>query len=249
MIGGDGVWETLRNHRFTLARVFMLLSLVLGVATTSSFLFSAPQRRCPCPPARTRTLGPQLSAPAELAEAPWLVKVAQECPFAESRSGESRMGDVLEWLSTMLVTLELDEGAGGASPVLDEDDELDEDFVNAARPWLHTKAFFDVPVNGLADAMWEQMEAATFLRPEGEGGSLVLLLPSALPMPLLDDICKTVKKVVAGTSVGTEISVTGCHPDRKSAVLRSPVPLIQLFSDRPGLLVDGGSASDMSAFL
>ena len=63
--------------------MIMSVSLVLGVATTTGFLASAPQRPCHRPPARTRTLEPQLSAPAELAEAPWLVKVAQACPFTE----------------------------------------------------------------------------------------------------------------------------------------------------------------------
>jgi len=186
------------------------------------------------------------AAPSELLEAPWLSKVIEVCPFAEGKSGEARMGQVLEWLSTMLVTLELSETSDVA---LEEDDELDEDFVNAARPWLHTKAFFDVSVDGgVAESLWEHMIGADYLQPNGEGGSLILLLPTSMPKALFDEVVATVAET-ASLRINKELKVCGCHPEAGTAPSRSPVPLIQLFNDQPDLLVEGGSASDMAGFL
>jgi len=190
------------------------------------------------------------AVPKELLEAAWLPKVAEACPFAESKSGDLRMGDVLEWLSVMLVTLDLNESSDADVQTAEEDeeeDELDEDFVNTARPWLHTKEFFDVGVDDMAQALWGHMSAAEYLQPNGSGGSLVLLLPATLPLEVFNEVVATVASVAA--QLNPELKTAGCHPDSGAQALRCPVPLVQLFNDNPELLVEGGSASDMSQFL
>jgi len=198
----------------------------------------------------------QKPVPTALAEAPWLPELQATCTVSGMAGGpetgsEQRMGAVLEWLQKMLVELEV-----GSTDSLDgtgseEADKLDEDFVATARPWLHTKAFFDITFDtkkGFTQELWERVSAADYLQPGGSGGALLLLLPSWLPLTLFEHVTESLR-----TSVATEISeavlVTGFHSDAAKAHLRSPVPVVQVFSDSPDLLVDGGSMGDAAAFL
>ena len=153
-----------------------------------------------------------------------------------------RMGSVLEWLQVMLVEIELGDATN------DEDDELDEGFVSTARPWLHTKEFFDIPAAGFADELWQHLSGAGYLQPKGEGGTLLLLLPSRLPFSLFQRVTDTVRDG-AVANLNADLLVSGYHPDGASKESRSPVPLIQVFLDSPDLLVDGGSMSDAAGFL
>lgn len=155
-------------------------------------------------------------------------------------SSDERMGGVLEWLQTMLVQIELG----------DEDDELDEDFVATARPWLHTKAFHDVACDSseFASRLWEFIGDADYLGPEGSGGTLLLLLPTQLPLSLFDTIVASVGDGVRA-NLNANVLVFGCHPDADKVSQKTPVPLIRLFLDSPDLLVEGGSMGDAAGFL
>ena len=158
------------------------------------------------------------------------------------------MRQVLTWLPEMLVQLEL-----GATAELDgqgsEDDELDEDFVNMARPWLHTNEYHSVGGTAdFAEQVWKLVAKADYLRPTGKGGAMLLLLPDGLPYSLMQTVTNTLKETVHA-HVNAEASVTSCHPDATAASARSPTPLIQVFKDSPDLLVDGGSMSDAAGFL
>ena len=157
------------------------------------------------------------------------------------------MGEVLNWLSQMLINLDLSEEGDEPRADADDDDELDEDFVLTARPWLHTKEFHEVSSDGIAQGLWGPITAAEYIRKDGEGGSMLLLLPQELSEPLLERIVKTVREVIS-TEVNPEVCVSGCHPTASKPSARSPVPLIQLFLDSPTLLVDG-SMSDAASFL
>ena len=164
---------------------------------------------------------------------------------SEGQSGEQRMGAVLEWLQVMLVELEL----GGTAELDGEEvDELDNDFVDAARPWLHTKDFFDIGAQGFAQEVWGHVSTADFLQPNGEGGALLLLLPTQLPLSLFEQVTTTVSEGVA-SHFNADIAVKGFHPDQMPKERASPVPIIQVFLDSPSLLVDGGSMSDAAGFL
>ena len=187
--------------------------------------------------------------PSELADAPWLPELQVCCAVAgaddAALSGEQRMGAVLEWLQVMLVELEL----GGTAELDGEEvDELDNDFVDAARPWLHTKEFFDIKAQGFAQELWEHVSSADYLQPKGEGGAMLLLLPTPLPLSLFEEVTKTVSAGV-GAHINPEVAVRGFHPDRTPKEQQSPVPIIQVFLDSPDLLVQGGSMSDAAGFL
>ena len=132
----------------------------------------------------------------------------------------------------------------------EEADELDDDFVSTARPWLHSKSFHDVACEptDFAEQLWAHVEVASYLRPDGGGGSLLLLLPSELPLSLFQSITESVAAGVA-TSVNSEAQVLGCHPDAAKAHERAPVPLLRVFADAEDLLVEGGSMSDAAEFL
>ena len=190
-----------------------------------------------------------MSAPAQLAEAAWLPELQACCAVSDAAGPEEaspqRMGAVLEWLQKMLVELEL-----GNTEELDgeEEDELDDDFVSAARPWLHTKAFHDISADDFAEQLWGHVTAANYLLPNGEGGSLLLLLPSRLPLSLFEKVTSTMSSSVAA-ELNSAVVVSGFHADAEQAKNRSPVPVIQLFLDSPDLLVDGGSMSDAASFL
>jgi len=69
-----------------------------------------------------------------------------------------------------------------------------------------------------------------------------------MELPLFGRVVDSVSAAVSA-HLNAEIVVTGCHPEADAARRRSPVPLIQLFLDSEDLLVEGGSMSDMSAFL
>ena len=177
--------------------------------------------------------------PTELAEAAWLPELQACCALssatgAEDMNGEQRMGALLEWLQKMLVDLEMGNNGGEED---DDDDELDPDFVNTARPWLHTKAFFDVAAQDFTQTLWEHVSSAEYLQPGDEGGSLLLLLPSRLPLSLFHQVTDAVSEGAA-THVNSAVVVTGCHPDAEEAARRSPIPAIQLFVDSPDLLVE-----------
>ena len=194
-----------------------------------------------------------MGVPAALADASWLPELQATCAVSELAGGaelgsEQRMGAVLEWLQTMLVELEL-----GSTDSLDdtgseEADELDDDFVATARPWLHTKEFFDIKAQGFAQELWEHVSSADYLQPKGEGGAMLLLLPTPLPLSLFEEVTKTVSAGV-GAHINPEVAVRGFHPDRTPKEQQSPVPIIQVFLDSPDLLVQGGSMSDAAGFL
>ena len=181
-----------------------------------------------------------IDCPKALLEAPWVG--AFESSGESSESPELRMGEVLTWLSTMLVKLDLVEDDD------DMDDGLDENFVQTARPWLHTKEFFSVSGAGAVQSLWSHAVGAPFLQQGGDGGAMLLLLPAGLPLPLFDSVVASVDEVLRA-SLNAELRVSGCHPDSHQPSARSPVPLIQLFLDNEDLLVDGGSLGDASAFL
>ena len=170
----------------------VLLIALLGATPSASYFSSAgthgahARRAAAAVGMSEREVPP---VPVELAEAQWLPEVVACCALASAagKVGESeeRMGAVLTWLQTMLVELEL-----GKTEELDgtEEDELDGNFVSAARPWLHTKAFFDVPAQDFAEELWEHVGSADYLLPDGSGGSLLLLLPSGLPFSLFSQV-------------------------------------------------------------
>ena len=78
--------------------------------------------------------------------------------------------------------------------------------------------------------------------------SLLLLLPSRLPLSLFEQVTRTVSSGVSA-HINEQVVVTGFHPDDEIVAKRSPVPVVQVFLDSPDLLVDGGSLSDASGFL
>ena len=189
------------------------------------------------------------ATPAVLAEAGWLPELQACCAVSAATSkaedsGDARMGSVLQWLQTMLVNLEL-----GSTMELDGvEDELDDGFVSAARPWLHTKAFFAIEAPDFSQALWQQISGAEYLQPGGAGGSLLLLLPSALPLTLFEQVAESVRRGVA-TDLNPAVVVSGYHPDTEAVDKQSPTPVLQLFLDSEDLLVDGGSMSDAAGFL
>jgi len=226
--------------------VFFFWALVVLLTTLPSALgFAGALPRSSSIVARSGQPVAMSTTPAALAEAAWLPELQACCAVAaatgpDEAGPEERMGMVLEWLQTMLVNLELQE--------TEEEDELDADFVNAARPWLHTKAFFDVSAQGFAEVVWGHVSAADYLLPAGEGGSLLLLLPSRLPLSLFERVADTVRSEVA-THVNADAVVSGCHPDAEQPERKTPVPVVQIFADSPDLLVEGGSMSDAAGFL
>jgi len=154
---------------------------------------------------------------------------------------------VLEWLQPMLVNLEL-----GATKELDgadaEEDELDADFVTIARPWLHTNAFHDLTgAEDVLSQLWAHVSDAEYLREGGQGGTLLLLLPRAMPLELLQRAAATVQGAVHA-HLNAAVHVEPFHPDAEAVPYRSPTPLLRLFLDSPELLVDG-SMSDAASFL
>lgn len=226
----------------------MYLSLLLCPAL--GFGQSALAQR---PVAATRGAAIKLSSvalPAELSEPAWLPELNACCALSnDDGDKDMRMGNVLEWLQTMLVQLEL-----GNTEELDgpqeEDDELDEDFVNTARPWLHAKAFHDIACEPAAfgERMWSCILDADFLAEGGVGGTVLLLLPSQLPLSLFERITASVSSSIT-THLNGKVTVTGCHPDCVKAHERTPVPLLRIFLDDPQLLVEGGSMGDAASFL
>ena len=178
--------------------------------------------------------------PEELRDAAWHKEVVIACPFSGGASGETKMNEVLEWLSTMLVSLELNEQD-------DELDELDNDFVQVARPWLHSKAFFDVEVDNMVTSLWSHLDGAEYLKTDGNGGTLILLMPSAMPFALLETVADSVS--AAAAQINPEIVVSACHPESTIASARCPVPLLRVFHDHPELLVEGASMADAAGFL
>ena len=89
----------------------------------------------------------------------------------------------------------------GATKELDgadaEEDELDADFVTIARPWLHTNAFHDLTgAEDVLSQLWAHVSDAEYLREGGQGGTLLLLLPRAMPLELLQRAAATVQGAV-----------------------------------------------------
>ena len=186
--------------------------------------------------------------PTALAKASWLAETmpAAEVGATGDAGGDALMGDVLEWLQKMLLGLELNEGDEQA-----ELDELDDDFVAIARPWLHTKGFHVCgAATGLelATQVWSHVSAADYLQSGGSGGGLLLLLPGfTADRALFDRVLASVAEA-ASQSLGEGVKVSGGHPSSGVSSLRPPAPLLQIFLDSPDLLVDG-SLSDAAALL
>ena len=229
----------------------MLPALVLCTLLCPAFGFGHAQavalaRRAATPGAarRSATQLAVTAVPAELSQPEWLPELTACCALSnDDGSKDSRMGAVLEWLQTMLVQLELGgtEELDGPLPEM-EDDELDEDFVNTARPWLHAKAFHDIACEPAAfgEQIWSSAVAADYLAPGGVGGTVLLLLPSQIPLALFERVAATVSSSVT-TYLNGKVLVTACHPDTEKVHERTPVPLLRLFLDEPDLLVEGGS--------
>ena len=194
------------------------------------------------PSSRIR-VSPQASAssalPPELAEGAWLeAAVPAEPKELASQSGEEMMNTVLTWLPEMLMALELG----------DENEEEDSDFVQVARPYLHTKEYHVVrggSMLAVAQELWSHVEAAKFL--EGEGGTMLLLLPALSDERAFDGLAEATRAALSREM--PKASLQACHPSRPGAVERTPLPLFQLFCDNPELLVQGGSLGDAAAFL
>lgn len=158
--------------------------------------------------------------------------------------GPALMEQVLTWLPEMLVTLELgDEPEEGENA-----NEIDSEFVDMARPWLHTKAFgvIDAPSQPeIAQSLWNEMMGAEFLREEG--GSLLLLIPAAASdTKTFDNIVQAVHET-AREHINKDLVITGLHPSSLTGKVKCPVPTIMLFLDNEDLFV-GGNMQDISAF-
>merc|ERR1712070_414660 len=109
--------------------------------------------------------------PSALQAADWALP-----PLLGESSGDVLMQEVLTWLPGMLVNLEL-----GAEPVEGEDAaDNDSEFVDMARPWLHTKAFGVITTPSqpeIAQQLWSEIVGAEFL--QEAGGTLLLLIHAA----------------------------------------------------------------------
>jgi len=181
--------------------------------------------------------------PAELQDDSFALPPAIGAPVGD---GKALMGEVLTWLPGMLQSLELGDVLEEGADVLEDDSE----FCDTARPWLHTKAFGTVTAPSqpeIGQELWAEISKAEFLKKEG--GSLVLLLPTANNHP--DSFTAIVGGVrrAAVAHINDSLCVRGFHPQSETKAMRAPVPLIQLFLDSPDLFVDGGSAGDIAPFL
>ena len=231
----------LRSMTTMLVVQFVATVAAFGTGATPNRLASAPVSST----SRTTVLAASAALPAELESPAWLPDLQACCSLVDAAGSESaqsdvRMGSVLEWLQMMLVQIELG----------DEDEELDDDFVTTARPWLHAKAFHDVTCkpNEFTAKLWQHVCDAKYLEPDAEGGTLLLLLPTQLPYSLFDEVVQSVRKGVQSNLNG-QVAVLGCHPDATSSSEKAPVPLIRLFLDSPDLLIEGGSMGDAAGFL
>ena len=183
-----------------------------------------------------------VTVPSELLQPDWLPELTACCTLSnDDGSKDARMGAVLDWLQPMLVQLEL----GGTEELdgpMEEDDELDDEFVRAARPWLHAKAFHDIMCepSAFGEQIWTSVMDADYLAPGGTGGTVLLLLPSQIPLVLFERVTRSVSSSIAA-NLNDKVLVTGCHPDNMKAHERTPVPLLRIFLDEPDLLVEGGS--------
>lgn len=197
--------------------------------------------------------------PSALAAAQWAAPATpmpgMAVGAAGDGAGDAAMGGVLEWLQQMLLGLDLNEGElDGPPEEAAQLDELDDEFVDVARPWLHTKAFHVVGAptgQALASQLWAHVQAADYLRPGGSGGSLLLLFPAlAENRELLESIAASVRAAAeASDAIAEGIQVMGGHPEAEAVTARTPTPLIQLFLDAPDLLVEGGGLQDAAQFL
>ena len=210
-----------------------MLAMVMAHAVTVAAAFgtsASAQRVTPVSAtshSRISVLTASTSMPSEWESPVWLPDLQACCSLvkaAGSSQSESdiRMGSVLEWLQMMLVQIELG----------DEDEELDEDFVSTARPWLHAKAFHDVTCEpaDFTSTIWKQISDSEYLKPNAEGGTLLLLLPTQLPYSLFADIVDSVR-VGVQSNFNTDIAVLGCHPDAEMNAQKAPVPLLRVFLD------------------
>lgn len=226
--------------------------LVLAALSSAlSFGGSAFSRHAVTSAPRAATAVAAASVPDELQNARWVPEFMACCSMGTQEGdgdGEARLVTVLEWLQVMLVNLEL-----GTTEELDgpteEEDELDEDFVSEARPWLHAKAFHDITGEaGFTQRMWNYVVESDYLQQGGKGGTLLLLLPSRLPYSLFSEVTDDTMAAVQ-KHVNADIVIAGCHPDAPAKQNQAPVPLLRIFLDSPDLLVEGGSMSDAAGFL
>ncbi|KAL1521608.1 hypothetical protein AB1Y20_021267 [Prymnesium parvum] len=167
-------------------------------------------------------------------------------PALDERDGQALMERVLSWLPGMLVALDLGEDPDEG----EEAEERDSEFVDTARPWLHTKAFGVIKAPSqpeIAGELWEEMLGAQFLKEEG--GSLLLLVPAAAnDIETFSGIVAAVR-TTARDHINEDVVVTGLHPESVTGNVKCPVPTIMLFLDNEELFVDGGSMRDISSLL
>jgi hypothetical protein len=169
------------------------------------------------------------AAPTQLAQSDCMLEL--EAVTDSGVPGEARMGEVLDWLSGMLVNLDLHESDDGG-------EETDEDFVLISRPWLHCNEFHAVAGVGIAEQIWAPIVAADFLEKGANGGSMVIFLPEPLPMPLFERVVDAVS-AAATSNVNADLQVTGCHPEMSFRPNQTPSPLIRVFLDSETLFIDG----------
>jgi hypothetical protein len=175
----------------------------------------------------TATL-PALPTELSEAEASWLPELTA-CMAVESAlepaSQNDRLNEMMNWLQKKLMSL-------GAT----DDQSIDawEDFITFGRSWTHVKDKADISGTDIAEQLWQNANR-DFLAAGGVGGSLILLLPQTLPLPLFDKVTEAIRQA-AVTHINPKMEIQGHHPGQGTADKEaSPVPVILLFSDNPKL--------------
>lgn len=184
-------------------------------------------------------------------------KLAEACSpeieaIVEDEDAAIRMGQVLDWLPTMLMALEVGDvmNMSNIGRDLEEDDMdnktyLDAEFVKKGRPWLHVQEYCGCSGAGLAEQLWSKISAAEYLAPGKRGGSLMLLLPKNMPLSEFNSVFDAIKADVLA-EVNDELDVDAFHPETR---FKCPVPLIRVFYDQEDLLIEGGSMADAAKML
>lgn len=184
-------------------------------------------------------------------------KLAEACSpeieaIVEDEDSAIRMNEVLDWLPSMLMKLEVGEimNMSNLGVKLEDDDMenqtyLDTDFVKKGKPWLHVQEYFGCSGAGLAEQLWSKISAAEYLSPGKRGGSMVLLLPKNMTLPDFNSVFDSFK-ADSLAEINAELEVEAFHPETK---FNCPVPLIRVFYDQEELLIKDGSLSDAMKFL
>ena len=221
------------------AKVLVLSLCIHGVAALAQAGASSSAVRA----AAIRPGGAAMTIPTELTEAKGEWTRLFSPPISSLRSdGAELMESVLGWLPQMLQAIDIGDEDG--------EPEEDDDFVSAARPWLHTDGFAVVQGAShveLCEQIWENLSGADCLKTGG--GSFLLLVPDAAGHLRDFNTMVDVVQSAARSNLNEAVTVTACHPEAERVIDRCPVPVMLVFLDDPDLLVKGGSMSDMGQFL